>query len=247
MSFTIQTEQGEIEVEQDAITPPDGVKLVELDNPPKGLFNEDGMNAIVKERLKKEDKKLLNDKQHQRKVADKLGVTLDDNMEPEGLEPEVDVNEATEKAVKEVSEDYEKKLAQKDEQISTGKEALKERGILSIISGEYNEQVLKNYGGDKIIAVEQIKPFVGAKDGNLYPQDEDGNKIFKGDGALELKEFLLNPDGKFSDMLKDKTQGGSDFESGGSNGNKTFTDEEVKNMSTEEFEANKDDILKSMN
>lgn len=63
-------------------------------------------------------------------------------------------------------------------------------------------------------------------------------------GHIHPKNDLLNPD-EFGDKMKDKTQGGSGFEQGGGGSHGNYTDEDIDNMSDEEFMEHRDEIYES--
>lgn len=249
MDIQVEIDGQKHSVGTDDVTLPENTVIADMSNPPKGLFNEDGVNSKVKQAVnktkEKEKQRLLKDDDFNQSILHKHNVTLDDNGTPKELEADFDKEAWKANEAKKLTKPLKDKVEKLEAQVSQSTKKQIENDIQR--TGNklgFENKWLKERNG-KIPLVETYRGnFDKDENGNTVLKDEDGFAK-NGDGSnISVEEFFSQKD--FSDMLTDKTQGGSGFENG-SNGGKTFTDEQVANMSTEEFDKNKEDILNSMN
>lgn len=247
----VQTENGEIEVQQDALTLPENTVLADKNDPPKGLYNDKGVQSMVQDRLKNSKKNtrenLLNDEGFKKKVLAEYNIVLDDDNKPKGLKPTEDIDEVRQEVAEQVSSDYENKLEKVNQKLEKRNQSVIESAIMSAVSGNYEDYMTKSFDGETPLAVQKFKGMIGVdEEGKPFVKDENGNKKIKGNGPISVKDYLL--DGEvFGEFLKDKTQGGSGFENGSNGHTKNYSEEDLNNMSDEEFEKNRDEIYASLN
>lgn len=217
--FTTEIDGKEVELKAEDLKPKeDGYAIITPDNVPDGYFTEDTVNTIVKENVNKTKTKLKDDlkedEDFQKSILNKHNIVLDEEGNPKGLKPTEDIDEVRKKVAEEVSSDYENKLEDYKQKLSKRDQAVVESAIMSVVSGNYEDYLTKSYDGEKPLAVQKFADRIGVdEEGNPYVKNEDGEKMYKGDGLVSVKEYLLSE--KFEDFMKDKRQKGSDFEEGG--------------------------------
>lgn len=247
MKITVSVDGQSYEVDKSDISLPDDYDIVNKNDPPKGLFTQEALNAKIKDRLSKEPEKLKQDEGFVREVLAQKGIVLDDNGKPKGLEPTEDPEEIRKQVSQQVSEKYENKLEEYQEQIKQRNQAVKESAIMNAASGTWKDHWTKAYDGSKPLIVKNFADRIAVDDqGRDVVLDEDGNKMYKGNGEpVRAKDYLTDAD-KFGEEFKDKRQRSSGFQNGASGeGVKSFSEEEIASMSDKEFEENLDDINKA--
>ena len=127
------------------------------------------------------------------------------------------------------------------------KQGLVRAEIMKTASNLFDEKFVKSFTGDDDPFV--VKQFADQFDvdesGNVYKKDPQGGFAVHNDGSniTPSKFFELNKD-KFSGMLRDNRQRGANLNAGGGS-QQRFTEEQIKNMSDAEYEANREAILAS--
>lgn len=256
---TLQVEiDGEThEVDTSRVTLPEEYDLVSPDNASsKGYFTQAQLNEkakqINKEKVKKAKKDLENDEKFLKEAASKKwGISFDEDGEPKGLKPEVDVDEVRRKAVESVKGDYESKLEDWQGKAQTFKEKLKEKEILAATKGEWKDEYVKpqDDGRVKPIAVNQFKDMFDIDErGQVALKDQDGEGFVVNAKGQHITpdDYLTNRE-KFGDYMQDNRQKGSGFQGGGGgkNGKPVFSEEEISKMSDAEYEDKRDEIKKA--
>lgn len=234
---------------------PEGYDLVSPDNASsKGYFTQAQLNAKVKEinksKVSKAKKDLSDDQDFHREIFENYGIELDDDGNPTGLKPEVDIDQVKQNLSSKLSEKYEKQLSEKENQASTLKNRLIEQSILSATKGLWKDDFTSHHDNGR------VKPIVVKQFGDLFDVDENGNIALKdssGEGFemgpkgqhISPEDYLNNQE-KFGGYMKDKRQGASGYQGSGQHkGKRTYTQNEIKNMSDAEYEKNREDILKA--
>lgn len=241
----------EVELSPDQIQLGEGFALITPDNVPKGYFNQDAVNKIVKENVNKTKdsvrNNLLEDADFQSEILSKHNIALDESGKPKGLKPTVDVDEVKQNVTKELSNKYQKELDQLKTQIESRNKAVIENSIMSTVKGKYKEDWVKPFGDDKPLVIKQFSDkFTVDENGNAVLKDtENGGVKYKGDGKPYTPQDYLLDESNFGDLFADNRQRGSGTNPAGSKAVKIFSEEEVKNMSDEEYEKNREDILAS--
>jgi hypothetical protein len=247
MKVTVNVDGKEVEVDKSDIQLPDSYDIVDTKNPPKGLFTQEALNAKIKDRLSKEPEKLKQDEDFIREILAKKGIVLDDNGKPKGLEPTEDPEEIRKQVSKQVSEKYENKLEDLQSQIEQRNKAVVESAIMNAASGTWKEHWTKTYDGSKPLVVKNFADRITVDEqGRDVVLDENGNKMYKGSGEpVRAKDYLTDEE-KFGEEFKDNRQRSSGFQNGSSGGTKSFTEEELANMSHEEYKKHRSDIQKAV-
>jgi len=207
------------EVEQSDIELPENVNFISPDNVPDGYFTEETVNTMIKDNVNKTEKRLFNDEEHKRKVLTSEGIVLDEEGNPKGLEPAEDIDKAVEQAVSQRDKKHNQEKEELRKKLRTRDEAVIENSIMSAVKGEYDETWTQSFDGEKPLVIEKFKSRIGVDDdGQPYVKNDNGSKMYKGDGVMRPQDYLL--DEKFSALMKDKRQKGSNFQNGSKgNGN----------------------------
>ena len=246
MKITVSVDGQTYEVDKSDISLPDDYDIVDKNDPPKGLFTQEALNAKIKDRLSKEPEKLKQDEDFVREVLAQKGIVLDDDGNPKGLEPTEDPDKIRKQVSQQVSEKYENKLEDLQSQIEQRNQAVVESAIMNAASGTWKDHWTKSYDGNKPLIVKNFEDRISVDEqGRDVVLDENGNKMFKGNGEpVRAKDYLTDPD-KFGEEFKDKRQRSSGFQNGHEGGVKGFTEEEIANMSDKEYEENREAIQKA--
>lgn len=227
------TIDGEVkEVEQSALDL-GNLQLVDPDNPPKGLFNQAGLDQVVQEAKRglKNPSTLINDPDHQKTVLSQFGITLDDNGNPVGLKQGDDKEKFQQwydKHAKPLEGELEKSkgLIQSYEQKVVG-EAVSNR-----ISKYLDPKVADNPFMTKGLK-SQFKFDPGSS--QVIPVDEQGQPIRHGNGQLmNIDEYFENETkaGSLKALARDDRPGSSGFQNGkGENTSKVITRTEFDSLS----------------
>lgn len=247
MKITVNIDGQDYEVDKSALSLPETYDIVDTENPPKGLFTQEALNAKVQDRLAKEPEKLKNDDKFVREVLAQKGIVLDDDGKPKGLEPTEDPDEIRKQVSRQVSEKYEGQLEEMKSQIENRNRAVVESAIMNAASGTWKDHWTKSYDGNKPLIVKNFADRISVDDqGRDVVLDEEGNKMYKGNGEpVRTKDYLTDAD-KFGEEFKDKRQRTSGFQGGEPNGSvRSFTEEEIANMSEKEYKENREAIQKA--
>lgn len=254
LQVTIDGETHEVDISN--VQLPENLDLVSPDNAnAKGYFTQAQLNAkakeINKEKVSKAKKDLMDDEEFLQEAANrKWGISFDEEGNPQGLKPEVDVDQVRKKAVESVKSEYESQIEEISTKASTYKERLIEQSILSATKGVWKEQFTKHQddGRVKPIVVNQFRDQWGIDDrGQVALRDSEGEGFAVNAKGQHITpdDYLTNQD-KFGDYMVDRRQRGSDFQGGaGGDGKPVFTEQEIENMSDREYEKNRDEILKA--
>ena len=251
MAIKVKTDDGEIEVTPDQLQFDEGYSLITPDNVPKGYFTQEALNKTISERLdrdrEKQREKLAQDPDFKKSILSEYNISLDDKGQPKGLKPDFDPEEWKKSKVKELTEPYESKLKEKETQLQSMKQGLVRAEIMKTASNLFDEKFVKSFTGeDDPFVVKQFADQFDVDDsGNVYKKDPQGGFAVHNDGSniTPSKFFELNKD-KFSGMLRDNRQRGANLNAGGNSQSK-FTEDQIKNMTDSEYEANREAILAS--
>ncbi len=251
MSIKAIIEDKEVELSADQLQFGEGYGLITPDNVPKGYFNQDAVNNIVKDNVNKVKEKtkseLLEDQSVHKSILSKYNVQLGDDNKPVGLKPTVDVDEVKRNVTKEISEQYEGKLKTMQSELESRNKAVIKSSILSAANGNFKEDWTKSFDGDDPLVVKnfQDKFTVDASGTAVLKDPENGGVKYKGDGKpMTAQDYLLD-ESRFGDLFADKRQRSTGTNAGGGTGKK-FTEEDIEKMSDEEYAKNREDILKTM-
>jgi hypothetical protein len=241
------------EVDQSEIELPDGVNFISKDNVPNGFFTQDALEQKIKDRVGRAksnaEADLLSDEDHRQKVLSTYGINLDSSGQPKGIKTEEDFEDWKASQAKQLTQPFKEEienLKQSNENLKSGS---KKADILKATAGLFKEQYTKSFmGDDDAFVIQQFgdRFDVDPETGQTALLDGDGFAV-AGDGSRITpdKYFESNKD-KFKELLIDKRQRGSGFQNGSDTPIGSFSDEDMKNMSDEQYEEHREDILKSM-
>ena len=237
------------EIERDAIELPENTHLVTPDNVPKGYFTQAAFDTkiaeITRSKLDKARAELESDNDFHKQILGKYNVSLGDDGKPTGLKPDFDPEKWKSEQARKLTEPLEAKNNQLNEQLSQFKQGLKKAEILKHATGLFKPEYVQSFTG-------QDDPFIVKQFGDAFDVDDNGMVALKdSDGTFAVdntgaritpdKYFKANTD-KFANLLADQRQRGPGA-GGGTPAGGRFTDEQIKNMSDKEYEANRDAIL----
>lgn len=242
------------EVDRSDITLPDNVDFISPDNVPKGYFTQDAMEQKIQDRVarakRNAESDLLDDKEFKQRVLSEYGISLDDSGNPKGIKTQEDFEEWKSNQAQQLTKPLKERIEELKQTASKLKSGSKKADILKAANGLFQEQYTKSFmGDDDPFVVKQFgdKFDVDPETGQTALVDSEGGFAVDGDGSRITPEkyFEQNKD-KFNDLLQDKRQGSSKLQNG--NGRKvgSYSDEEIANMSDEEYEQNRENILKSV-
>jgi len=241
----------EVELSPDEIELGDGFALITPDNVPKGYFNEEAVNNIVKENVNKTKESvksnLLEDEEFHKSILSRHNIQLGEDGKPKGLKPTVDVDEVKQNVTKELSSKYEKELDQLKNQIDSRNKAVIKNSIMSTVKGKYKEDWIKPFGDDEPLVIKQFADkFTVDENGNAVLKDnENGGVKYKGDGKPYTPQDYLLDESQFGELFSDKRQRGTGTSPAGNNSTRVFSEEEIANMGDDEYEKNREAILES--
>ena len=190
-------------------------QLIDPKDPPKGLFNQEGVDEIVKNRvsgLQKADE-LMKDADFQKKVLSQFDITLDENGKPKGIKSAQD-DEAKFKAW------HEEHVKPKDEAIDGLKGTISSQNS-SLVNATI-EGLVGKYLDPKAANNPYIKKGIrdsfkfDAEAGKVVPVGEDGGVLWKGNGdRLEAAEWFEDETktGSLKDVALDERNRSSGFQS----------------------------------
>lgn len=255
---TIQVTIGEDthEVDLSAVELPENYDLISPDNASsKGYFTQAQLNAKAKEinksKVDKAKKDLMDDEEFLQEAANrKWGISFNEEGQPQGLKPEVDVDEVRRKAVENVKKDYDTKVDEISSQAKTYKQKLIEQSILSATKGTWKESYTKSQDDGRVppIVVNQYKDlFDITDDGKVALKDQSGEGFDPGPtGQYRTPDEYLNNKEKFGDYMNDTRQKGSGFQGGaGGNGQTVMSRKDIAKMSDAEYEKHREEIKKA--
>ena len=250
--FTAEIDGKQVELTPDQIkAKQDGYGVITPDNVPKGYFNEEAVNKIVKDNVNKTKERvksdLLEDEGFQKSVLSRYNIQLGEDGNPKGLKPTVDVDEVKQNITKELSSQYEERINNMQSELESRNKAVIQSSILSAVNGQYKEDWTKSFDGSEPLVVKQFQDkFTVDENGRAVVKDpENGGIKYKGDGNPMTPQDYLLDEGRFGELFADKRQRSTGTNAGGKSQRK-YSEEEVGNMSDEEYEANREDILSSM-
>lgn len=216
----------EHEVEDDALSMPDGYGLITPDNIPDGFYRKEAMESKIQERIKKAKDNaksdLLEDSGFNKEVLSKYGIQLDDDGSPKGIKTSSDVEKIKKEVAEQIKADYESKLQEKDSKLNSllgkGKKSSIIEGASKIgIDGKYLEPLVE--GGNPYLVREVEDQFEWNDEISDYAlKDKDGTFAVDGNGFVTTEKFFQKNQEKFKHMLKDTRQRGSNFNGQGKAG-----------------------------
>lgn len=244
------------EVDLSAVELPENYDLINPDNASsKGYFTQAQLNAKAKEinksKVEKAKKDLMEDEEFLQEAANrKWGISFNEEGQPQGLKPEVDVDEVRRKAVENVKKDYDGKLEEVNTKASTYRDRLIEQSILSATKGAWKESYTKpqDDGRVKPIVVNQYKDLWDIDErGQVALRDQDGEGFVVNAKGQHITpdEYLTNKE-KFGDYMNDTRQKGSNFQGGGGNNGQTIMSrKDIAKMSDAEYAKHREEIKKA--
>lgn len=206
------------------------LQLVDPNNPPKGLFNQDGVDEVVKARVKGLTKKddLLTDKEFHKTVLSQYDITLDDNGKPKGLDKGND-----EEKFAAWHDKHAKPLETTIDELKTTLNSTHK----SLIGSKVEALVSKGLD-PKVANVPFIKQGIenslGYKDGKVVPIGADGEPLLEGNGKVMEVDSWFETEiktGSLKDFAIDNRPGSSGFQNGGGNGAVVISSEDAKDNS----------------
>jgi hypothetical protein len=215
------------EVDKSDLTLPDKWGIVTPDNVPDGYVTKEKFQSEIQERLSnaKNNAKdeLKSDEDFHKSILSQYNIALDDEGNPKGLEPTVDIDEVRSQERQRVADEYENKLEELESRIQKRNQSVVSNAIFSATSGQFEDYWLDTFGeSDTPLVVEKFQGrFEVGEDGREYAVDKDGNKMFNNEGEpVRAKDFFQNEE-KFGKYYKDKRQRGSNFNGPGNPTNGT--------------------------
>lgn len=243
----------EVELKAEDLTPTqEGYALITPDSVPKGYFNQEAVNNIVKENVNKTKERvkgeLADDESFQKQILSKYNIQVGEDGKPKGLKPTVDVDEVKKNITKELSEKYEQEKNKLQQTLENRNKAVVKNSIMSAVKGNWKDDWTEPFDGSEPMAVTQfMDKFTVDDNGNAVLKDTDNDGIkFKGDGKPYTPQDYLLDEERFGKLFADKRQRSTGTSPSGNPSGRKYSEEEVKSMSDEEYEANREDILASM-
>lgn len=240
------------EVSIDDIQLEDGKQIIDPSNPPSGLFTQKALDEKIQQRLSKEPDKvksrLKEDKEFHKEILSMHNISLDEEGNPKGLEPDFDPQKWIENKSKEITKPLKDELENFKTKYERAKKARIEDAILASTKGVFKEEFTtpKDEGRVKPIVVNQFRELFDENDnGVIALKDSEGHFAVDGNGQpITPSKYLSNQD-KFGDWMVDKRQRGTGFQNG-ANGSKTrFSEDQIAKMSDKEYEQHRDEIHKA--
>jgi len=222
--FIANIDGKEVELKADQIkAKEEGYAVVTPDRVPDGYYTESALQSKMGERAKraKEDarKAFLDDKEFHRDVFGRYDVTLDDEGNPKGLKPDVDIEQVKQNVAERLKNEYESKIQSKDQKLQSILGKAKKSSIIEGaqrigIDAKYLEPLVE--GGSPYLVREVEDNFDWNDEINDYAlKDQDGTFAVDGNGFITPQKFFEQNTDRFKHMLKDQRQKGSGFGSGG--------------------------------
>src|SRR5690625_5192777 len=146
----------EVELKADDLKLGDGFALITPDKVPEGYYNEAAVQKRISDRVKNTAtnarEEALKDKEFHKRIFSDYNITLDEEGNPQGLKPDVDVEEMKKSLTKEISGQYETKLSEYEKKLSGRDAAVVKSTILSAGNGQVREEWTKSFdGGDALV------------------------------------------------------------------------------------------------
>lgn len=217
---TLEVDESDIELGE--------LKLVDPNNPPKGMFNQEGVNEIVRNRidgLKKPDE-LLKDEDFQKKVLSQFEITLDEEGKPKGLKPSKEDDETKFKNWAEQNlNPVKNQLEEASKKLSTFKSRQVEADLFKAankhkIDQKHLEPLIE--GGEPYLIKELKDSFTYDDElGQTIAIDKEGNPRFNGNGKKMTADEWIAQEAKggvLKNLVTDGRPGSSGFQTG-NNGN----------------------------
>lgn len=242
---TIDGEQKEIDAEN--VQLPEGYATP--DDVANNYVTKDSVNNLIQQRLDRNTKstreKLLGDNDFQLQVLKKRGVPLDDKGNPKVKD--IDIDQIKNNIISEQVEPLKNQL----NQIRT--QSLKSQLLNAAREANVDDKLLKKVNGSDPLIVNAFKDRFkfDEETGQFGLTDAQGNFKYKGGDASadnpyagpgELFSELKKSD-EYVDWFKDERQRGSGFGGNGSGAKQKFSEDEIQNMSDEEYAKNREKIL----
>lgn len=239
------------EVEPSALELPENTHLVTPDNVPKGYFTQAAFDQkiaeITRSKLDKARTELEGDTDFHKQILGKYNISLDDNGKPAGLKPDFDPEKWKAEHARKLTEPLEAEKARLAEQLGKFKNGLKRAELLKHANGLFKPEYVQSFTGTD-------DPFVVKQFGDAFDVDENGTVALKDETGFAVdgsgnritpdKYFKMNSD-KFAPLLADQRQRGPNV-GGGAPGGSRFTEDQIKNMSQDEYEKNREAILSQL-
>jgi len=206
------------------------LQLVNPSDPPKGLFNQEGLDEIVKNRVKglQNPDELIKDADFQKKVLSKFDITLDESGKPKGIKSGED-DEAKFKAW------FDEHVTPKDETID---------GLNKTISSQNSTLVdatIEGLVGKFLDPKAANNPYIkkGIRDsfkfdaeaGKVVPVNADGNPLRKGNADIMNAEDWFTEEsktGSLKDVAIDNRNRSSGFQTNGEGNVITISESDAK-------------------
>lgn len=221
--FIANIDGKEVELKAEDLKPKEGYAIITPDNVPDGYFTQEALESKIRSRLSKAEtnvkNELVGDQSFHKQILDKYGVSLGSDGKPKGLKPEVDIDEVKQNVAKQLKEEYEAKLEEKDKKINSfvnkGLKSSIVDGANQIgIDGKYLEPLVE--GGDPYLVKELSDKFAYNDEiGDYAMLEDDGTFKVDGNGLVTTSKFFEKNTEKFKHMLKDNRQRGSNFKGQG--------------------------------
>lgn len=244
-TFKVKTENGVIEVDQSAITLPDGFQLLGENDIPDGFVKQEVMDSTIADRVKKAKTNALQEAHANESVRNQVlseyGVELDENGKPKGLDSKgIDLEKEREKWEKQNLVPIKTELEEAKGKLTNLQSTTIKQSLRSAFAGKAKDEYLDADIGDPY--VEQVfgsKFKYNPEVGKVLQVDSEGNfemhpngKTANGHGYIEPDDFIqINADSKLMKrILKDDTQSGSGFQKGGGGGDGKVTRKQFDQM-----------------
>jgi len=214
MKIKVQLNGETHEVEHDALDL-GNLQLVDPENPPKGLFNQAGVDQVVQQAKKGlvNPNSLIEDPDHQKTVLSRFGITLDDNGNPKGVQ-QGDDKEKFQQWYDKHAKPLEGQLEQSKNLIQSYEQKVVGEAVSNRISKYLDPKVADNPFMTKGLK-SQFK--FDPESSQVIPVDEKGQPIRHGNGSLmNIDEYFENETkaGSLKALARDDRPGSSGFQNG---------------------------------
>lgn len=245
-TFTVTIDGKQHEVEQGAIQLPENHQILGPDSIPDGFVKQSVMDAKISQRVQQAKanalKEAASDETVRNQVLSELGIDLDDEGKPKGLETQkVDLEKEREKWEVNRLKPIQTKLEETESNLNTLRDTSVRQSIRNAFAGKAKDEYLDSEIGSPY--VEQVfspkfryNPEIG--NAALYDKENDSfelhpnGKQANSHGYITPDDYIkLNADSKLMKrILKDESQGGSGFSKGGGGDSKQITRKQFDEM-----------------
>lgn len=213
------------------------LQLVDPENPPKGLFNQAGVDQVVQQAKQglKNPSTLLSDPDHQKTVLSQFGISLDKDGNPVGVKKAEDEQAQYQQWYDKHAKPLEDQLSSLQQQNQSFQQKVVGEAVQRLTGKYLDKKAAENPFFTKGLTNQfSFDP----ETSQVVPVDDKGNPIRQGNGSLMNAEQWFEAEikaGSLKDLARDDRPGSSGFQDGkGENTSKVFTRTQFDSLSESE-------------